>query len=61
MKKLLSYILVLLVLFVIPITTINAKTIGDIQKELDAAQKKLNDTNTKKAMNSQNLYQENRR
>ena len=57
MKKLLSYILVLLVLFVIPITTINAKTIGDIQKELDAAQKKLNDTNTKKAMNSQNLSQ----
>lgn len=57
MKKLLSYILVLLVLFAVPITTINAKTIGDIQKELDAAQKKLNDTNTKKAMNSQSLAQ----
>lgn len=55
MKKLLSYLLVILILLLIPITTINAKTIGDIQKELDAAQKKLNDTNTKKAINSQNL------
>ena len=30
-------------------------TIADIQKELDAAQKKLDDTNTKKALNSQDL------
>ena len=55
MKKQLSYLLVILILLLIPITTINAKTIGDIQKELDAAQKKLNDTNTKKAMNTQSL------
>lgn len=57
MKKVITYILILLVLFAIPITTINAKTVGDIQRELDAAKKKLNDTNTKKAMNSQDISQ----
>lgn len=57
MKKIIRFIIILLVILVIPITTVNAKTIGDIQKELDAAQKKLNDINTKKAMNSQNLAQ----
>ena len=51
MKKVLSCVLILFILLVIPITTINAKTIADIQKELDAAQKKLNDTNVKKAIN----------
>lgn len=55
MKKLINILLVILMLFSIPITTVNAKTIADIQKELDAAQKKLNDTNTQKALNSQNL------
>ncbi len=57
MKKILKYIPLLLIVLFIPVTTINAKTIGDIQKELDAAQKKLNDTNTKKAINSQDLAQ----
>lgn len=57
MKKILKYIPLLLIVLLIPVTTINAKTIGDIQKELDAAQKKLNDTNTKKAINSQDLAQ----
>ncbi len=55
MKKILYSLITLLVVFTIPITTINAKTIGQLEKELDAAQKKLNDTNTKKAMNSQDL------
>ena len=55
MKKLVNISLVILMLLLIPITTVNAKTIGDLEKELDAAQKKLNDTNTQKALNSQNL------
>ena len=55
MKKILNYLLVLLVVFTIPITIVDAKTIGDLEKELEAAQKKLNDTNTQKAINSQNL------
>lgn len=54
MKKLLRYLLILL-LIIIPITTVNAKTIADLQKELSTAEKKLNDTNTKKAMNSQDI------
>lgn len=55
MKKILNYLLVLLVVFTIPITIVDAKTIGDLEKELEAARKKLNDTNTQKAINSQNL------
>ena len=61
MKKILNYLLVILVLLIIPITTINAKTISDIQKELDAAQKKLNDTNVKKAINSQDISNTNKK
>lgn len=56
-KKYITYLLLFLVTITVSITPVNAKTIGDIQKELDAAQKKLNDTNTKKAMNSQDLAQ----
>ena len=55
MRKIIKYLIVLLITLLIPITSISAKTIGDIQKEIDAAQKKLNDTNTQKALNSQNL------
>ncbi len=55
MKKTLKVLLVFIITLFIPIITIQAKTIGDIQKEIDAAQKKLNDTNTKKAINNQNL------
>ena len=55
MKKIFIYVFIFAFLLTIPITSIHAKTIGDIQKELDAAQKKLDDTNTKKAMNSQDL------
>lgn len=38
-----------------------ARTLQDIQNEIDAAQKKLNDTNTKKAMNSQDLATTNKK
>ncbi len=54
-KKVFVYVIIIITVFAIPITSINAKTIADIQKELDAAQKKLDDTNTKKALNSQDL------
>lgn len=61
MKKILRYILILFILVLIPITTINAKTIADIQQELDAAQKKLDDTNVKKALNSQDITSTNKK
>lgn len=61
MKKILRYVLILFILVLIPITTINAKTIADIQKELDAAQKKLDDTNVKKALNSQDITSTNKK
>ena len=55
MKKLCVYLLIFLMVFAIPITTVNAKTIGDLQKELESEQKKLEDNKTQKAINSQNL------
>ena len=61
MKKLLRYLTIALMLMIIPFITINAKTLADIQKELDAAQKKLNDTNVKKAMNSQDITETNKK
>ena len=47
MKKILKYSLLLFILFLIPITTVNAKTLGDIERELSASEKKLNDTKIK--------------
>ena len=57
MKKITIYLLIILMILVIPITSVNAasKTIGDLQKELEAEQKKLEDNKTQKAINSQNL------
>ena len=60
-KKIVSYLILTLVLIIVPFLTINAKTIADIQKEIDAAQKKLDDTNLKKAMNSQNISDTNKK
>ena len=61
MKKLLRYLTITLMLMIIPFITVKAKTLADIQKELDAAQKKLNDTNVKKAMNSQDITETNKK
>lgn len=57
MKKVTICLLIILMILVIPITSVNAasKTIGDLQKELEAEQKKLEDNKTQKAINSQNL------
>ena len=61
MKKSFGILILLFIVFLMPITTIKAKTIADLQKELDAAEKKLNDTNTKKAINSQNITDTNKK
>ena len=61
MKKNFGILILLFIVFLMPITTIKAKTIADLQKELDAAEKKLNDTNTKKAINSQNITDTNKK
>ena len=55
MKKILKYSLLLFILLLIPITTVNAKTLGDIERELSASEKKLNDTNVQKAINKQDI------
>ena len=55
MKKVTICLLIILMILIIPITSVNAKTIGDLQKELEAEQKKLEDNKTQKAINSQNL------
>lgn len=51
MKNILKYLAILLVTFLIPITTINAaeKTISQWEKELNKVQSELNETNSKKA------------
>ncbi len=54
-KKILKCFALTLVVFIIPFTTINAKTIAQLEKELEAAEKKLNDTNVKKAANNQDI------
>lgn len=61
MKNLLKYLSLAFILMIIPFISINAKTIADIQKELDAAQKKLDDTNVKKAINNQNISDTNKK
>ena len=55
MKKVLNYLLVILILLVLPITTINAKTIAQMEKELQAHKQKLNDTEVQKAINKQSI------
>lgn len=54
-KKVLNYLLVILILLAIPITTINAKTIAQMEKELQAHKQKLNDTEVQKAINKQSI------
>ena len=61
MKKVVSVLIVLLVLLCIPFITVQAKTLGDLRNELEAAQKKLNDTNVKKALNKQSLNETNQK
>lgn len=39
MKKNFGILILLFIVFLMPITTVNAKTIADLQKELDAAEK----------------------
>lgn len=60
-KKILKYSVILLIALLIPITTINAKTIAELEKELEAAEKKLNDTNVKKAANKQDIDETNKK
>lgn len=60
-KKTLKYGVVILIALLIPITTINAKTIAELEKELEAAEKKLNDTNVKKAANKQDINETNKK
>ena len=49
MKKILKYSLLLFILFLIPITTVNAKekTLGQWKTELNKIQKQLEDTTSK--------------
>lgn len=61
MRSITKYIILILILFTIPIITINAKTIADLQKELNAAEKKLQDVNLKKAINNQNISDTNKK
>lgn len=60
-KKFLKYSVIILIVLLIPITTINAKTIAELEKELEAAEKKLNDTNVKKAANKQDINETNKK
>ncbi len=60
-KKLFTYIFIFLMVFAFLMPPVSAKTIADIEREIEAAEKKLNDTNTKKAINNQNLEQTKKR
>lgn len=60
MKKLMFSLMLLLIAFIIPTTTVSAaQTIAEMQKELDAAQKKLDDINSQKALNNQSINETN--
>lgn len=60
-KKTLKYSVVLLIIFLIPITTLNAKTIAQMEQEINATQKKLDDTNVQKAINKQSIDETNKK
>lgn len=60
MRKISILIVTLLLLFV-PIINVNAQSIAQLQKELDAAQKKLDETNAKKAINKQTIDETNKK
>ena len=59
-KKIITVILICFLLL-FSYSNVKARTLADIQREIDAAQKKLNDTNTKKALNSQDLATTNKK
>ena len=58
MKKKIIICLLILMLIVIP-TKVEAKTLGQMKKELSAAEAKLNETNTQKAINKQSIDETN--
>ena len=59
MKKKSLIIIILLVLFLIPITNIKAQSIRDLENQLNKEQKKLDETNAKKALNKQTIDETN--
>ena len=58
MKKKVIICLIILMLLVIPLK-VDAKTLGQMKKELNSAEAKLNETNTQKAINKQSIAETN--
>lgn len=63
MKKFSKYLVLLLILLIIPITTINAKekTLGEWKKELNKVEKELEETNSKKNQTQQDINATNKK
>lgn len=60
-KKILKYSVIILIVLLMPITTINAKTLAEMEKELETAEKNLKYTNEKKAANKQDINETNQK
>lgn len=63
MKKIIYFLVVVLMILLVPVTTVKAaaQTISQLEKELNEQQKKLNDTNIKKAINKQDIDSTNKK
>ena len=55
MKKLIKILITVVITITISVTTVNAQSIASLQKELEAKEAKLNETNIQKAINKQSI------
>ena len=59
MKKKILLFIILTILLILPTLNVKAQTIADLEKQLNAEQKKLDETNAKKALNKQTIDETN--
>ena len=59
MKKAVKILITILITVIISITTVKAQSIASLQKELEAQEAKLNETNIQKAINKQSIDETN--